>query len=305
LLVNIFDFPETMAENPCCLCLSQEKVVKSMFADEESDIPEKINALAGVEVRLFLISHLLRQRCQSVSFFQYNKFDIIPNGVCIDCLCKLEDAYKLRLMIINSYESLRFMYKSEHINYQPHESLPTIEMPLEVSLNVTAEELAFPSDDEEPQNQEDQIKTLIELSRLLPPTAMPAPDASTPFPCQICGRWFGNKKAVVTHVIREHTTRKAGRSRRTGNAFPPAPVPKVITFDCEVCGKPFENKSQVVTHVLQDHTATRNYQQRGSRKYHTCLRCDRKFTSQDQLLQHAINCGQCVDAPSSSDSEAS
>jgi uncharacterized C2H2 Zn-finger protein len=221
---------------------------------------------------------------------------------------KLEEAFKLRLMVINSYASLQFMYRNQpqHHQQQSDESLqlPT-EMPLEVDLDVKAEELAFPSDDDEesPQTKEHQIKTLIELSRLLPPTSMAAPDASTPFPCQICSRWFANKKAVVTHVIREHTARKADRAQRKSNDTTlPSPAARATTFDCEVCGQPFENKSQVVTHVLQNHTATRNYQQRGSRKYLACLRCDRRFTRQEHLLQHAVNCGQSPAASSSDDS---
>jgi uncharacterized C2H2 Zn-finger protein len=290
-----------MDTNVCCLCL-KDKCIKSMFADEESDVSEKIFILAGVA---------------------FNQHDGIPTGTCIDCIVKLEDVWKFRLQVQKSYASLKFVCNHPENDVDIDEMM--IEMPHEAKVDVKLEILNFESEtcsnfipghytsqplttvdnkydvnqsfidgnvpmrDREAQlaDEEGTTEKTIEGLKINLNDATDAPsDSNENFDCVLCGKVLMTKNEAVKHLIQHsRQTRAAKKSKvkskivkRTTTSSTEPLIPVLHGFDCDICGRCFGSKKEIVNHVLKDHGT--------EKKTFHCAYCDLKYRSQARCLWH-------------------
>ena len=75
--------------------------------------------------------------------------------------------------------------------------------------------------------------------------------------CQICGKSFNSKQALVGHHNAKHTEK----------------------FRCDLCGKCFENLTKLDLHKMT-HNVEKNF---------TCPKCEKTFLRKDNMLQHVKN----------------
>ena len=75
--------------------------------------------------------------------------------------------------------------------------------------------------------------------------------------CEICGKSFKSKQALVGHQNAKHQEK----------------------FKCDLCGKCFENLSKLDRHKIAQNVE----------KSFTCPKCEKKFLRKDNMLQHIKN----------------
>lgn len=78
-----------------------------------------------------------------------------------------------------------------------------------------------------------------------------------PINCDLCGKPFKSKQALVGHFNAKHTDK----------------------FKCDSCGKCFESASKLERHKMT-HSMDKNV---------SCPKCDKKFLRRDNMIQHVQN----------------